>query len=239
MGSSKIKKISLFDFDDTIATAPGKIAISSKLGDDFVLSFLKKNKIQFEKFCHSKSGDIVFYLDSHNFKNYKNAVNGCNKTKRNQILDFSSIAGFEPKHAIPILEPFNKMCKSYRELNTLTGIITARTGVGTEKSILGSGVNVPITNATDIQKFLSFSGGIYLPVGDPPIGRISTIGDIGGRPIDKAKIIEKYIENYEPSIVEFHDDDSENIKAIKRIIKKYPGVEFRLYLVLRGRLFRN
>jgi len=153
-----------------------------------------------------ESGDQnVESMDSHAFEKYRERPD---EKRKDDVITYENFD--EVLNPVEIQEVLALIRDASQSEDATTVIITARSGERNKK---------------DISDFLESKGITNIP--------IHTTGDDGGRPVDKLRVVQKYIEDYIPSEIHYYDDSKNNRDAIISLCAgNYPGLKVDVYDVI-------
>jgi hypothetical protein len=146
-------------------------------------------------------------MDSEAFEKYRQ------KSPEEREKDIVNYEDFETVlNPVEIQSVLDIVRRAKEDPDGIVAIITARAG---EK------------NSKDISSFLESKGLKNIPV--------HTVGDQGGKPSDKLKVVRKYVDDYMPKEVFFYDDSRRNLSAIISLCSgEYPGLKVNTFDVING-----
>ena len=123
----------------------------------------------------------------------------------------------------------NKMQQALADPETLTLVVTARSGYSTVYSP-SLGKEVKSTNREQIMAFLNGQGMSI------PESNLHTVGDTkGDTSVAKAEVLAGYLKQYEPEELVFYDDSDRNVRQVAQLCKSSsPNVRISAYQVANG-----
>lgn len=229
---ASIKKLFAFDFDDTIATTSNSIGVQRQNADGSVdesfEDWLYDNAIDYSDIS-GKPDNPFYWMDSGAFAEFENKkqkdLEYIRANEFEDVYDFSQTASIDVESASPIGQIINLMQQAHTDSQSKVVIITARAGTGSAYSPAFNN-SARTTNRDDIKNFLSGQGV------EINANHISTTGDSGGNPADKANALMNYINQYNPEEVYFYDDNRLNLEAILSLCEKvYPEININAFLI--------
>jgi hypothetical protein len=146
-------------------------------------------------------------MDSESFEKYRQKPFSERSKDLVNFDSFNSVLNpVEIKSLVDLIKKANE------EPSGIVAIITARAGEQNKK---------------DISSFLESKGLKNIPV--------HTVGDSGGRPEDKLKVVRKYVEDYTPKELFFYDDSRRNLRAILTLCSsEFPGLKVNTFDIVNG-----
>lgn len=160
-------------------------------------------------FVDPDTGDVgeSIGMDSESFEKYRQ------KPPEEREKDIVNFDNFENVlNPVEIKKVVDIVRKAKEDPANIVAIITARAGK---------------KNSNDISEFLESKGLKNIPV--------HTVGDSGGKPSDKMKVVKKYIEDYFPKEIFFYDDSKRNLQAIISLCAgEYPNLTINTFDVVQG-----
>lgn len=220
-----IKKITAFDFDDTLAQTVSTIGIRRLLDDGTpdksFEDWLLDNNVQYVR--HDQD---FYWLDSANFALFEDLPV---PSGFEDEIDYSGTASIDMETSKGIGSMLAKLAEAQADPETLALVITARAGKK-EMFSPAQGSNITPTNRKQIIQFLNDSG---ISISE---NQLYTVGDMDGEtPQGKASVLAGYLDKYKPEELIFYDDSERNIRAVAQLCKQYsPSVKISAYRVTNG-----